>query len=93
MITVITGIIQDKKDYSISKLCFISLSIICRTVNGSDNNSDSEEGSSDSQSEVDEADRAVQEQNKKPVSALNYARLSPTKKDRVGFTFVCMTAY
>ena len=48
----------------------------------SDQNSDSE-GSSDSQSEIDEADRAQQEENKKPVSAASYHSASPTKKERV----------
>ena len=48
----------------------------------SDPNSDSD-GSTDSQSEIDEADRAQQEENKKPVSAASYQSSSPTKKDRV----------
>ena len=52
----------------------------------SDENSDSD-GSTDSQSEIDEADRA-QLQDKTPVSAAAYQSSSPTKKDRVRHRYV-----
>ena len=58
----------------------------------SDQNSDSE-GSSDSQSEIDEADRAQQEENKQPVSAASYHSSSPTKKDRVRFSTISTLFY
>ena len=50
----------------------------------SDQNSDSD-ASTDSQSEIDEADRVQQEENKNPVSAAAYQSSSPVKKDRVGY--------
>ena len=62
-----------------------------RNVALSDPNSDSD-GSTDSQSEIDEADRAQQEENKNPVSAAAYQSSSPTKKDRVKYQAFCFAA-
>jgi hypothetical protein len=70
--------------------CFLDLTIytvvlsLLRNVALSDQNSDSD-ASTDSQSEIDEADRVQQEENKNPVSAAAYQSSSPVKKDRVGY--------
>ena len=52
-------------------------------ASGSECSSGSDDDSSDSQSEVDEADRNQNVENKKPLSAAEYQIVSPTKKHRV----------